>query len=215
MNAGHLQPVPNGPLPEYPEELCDPHLSNDYFTAFWHDRFLSSRLHLTASMAVQGAALNLFFLSRKQVPVGSLPTEGDMLASLLRISAGQWHDLMQEPITPLHNWRQYSYGDGRVVYGHSVVIEVARDALDRRVTRKAASEGKAVYQRQQRLVDVMQSMGCDKSVCGDKVLIERLDAWLLDNHHGQRRMPQFEASITRALQHASNVGWLGGQKRMR
>lgn len=208
MTATYLKAVEGADLPDYPEELCDPRLTSDYFTAFWHDRWLSSTLHLTAPMAVQGAALNLFFLSRKQTPVGSLPVDDKILARLLRVDLGEWLGWMAQPITPLHNWTRYAYGDGEV-YGHQVVIEVARDALERREVRKASGESKAIYQRQQRLIDVLRDMRCDKAILGDKVLVERLDAWLMENHRGQRRMPQFEASVTRALQHAHAQGWFG------
>lgn len=207
MSAQYLRAVAGADLPEYPEDLCDPRLTSDYFTMFWHDRWLSSTLHLTAPMAVQGAALNLFFLSRKQVPVGSLPVDDHVLARLLRVDLSDWLGWMAQPITPLHNWQRYSYGDGEV-YGHPVVIEVARDALARREVRKASSESKAIYQRQQRLIEVMRGMRCSKEVCGDTVLIERIDGWLLEHHQGQRRMPQFEASVKRALEHAYSQGWM-------
>ena len=212
MSAPHLRAIEGGDLPEYPAELCDPRLTSDYFTMFWHDRWLSSTLHLTAPMAIQGAALNLFFLARKQVPVGSLPVDDLVLARLLRVGDDDWRGWMAQPVTPLHNWTKYRYGAGEV-YGHPVVIEVARDALQRREVRKAASDGKAVYQRQCRLAEAMAVIGCDKSMCADKVLIERLDLWLLENHRGQRRMPQFEASLRRALTHATKEGWIGGNMR--
>jgi len=194
-------------IDDYPVELCDPMLTADYFTMFWHDRWLSSTLHLTAPMAVQGAALNLFFLSRKQVPVGSLPDDETMLARLLRIDLAEWRGLMAQPVTPLHNWTRYRYAGG-VILGHAVVIEVCRDALQRRAMRKASSEDKAVAQRQYRLVEAMRAVGCKDGLCEDKSLVERLDGWLIENHRGQRRMPQFEASLRRALDHAHAQGWL-------
>ena len=91
-----LQPVDTGDLPEYPDALCDPQLTSDYFTMFWHDRWLASTMHLTAPLEVQGAALNLFFLARKQVPVGSLPVEDRVLARLLRIDLDAWQRLCRE-----------------------------------------------------------------------------------------------------------------------
>ena len=55
--------VVNDQLPDYPAELVDARMTSDYFTVFWHDRWLNSELHLTSSLDVQGAALNLFFKS--------------------------------------------------------------------------------------------------------------------------------------------------------
>ncbi|ETW13377.1 hypothetical protein ATO8_09196 [Roseivivax marinus] len=207
MGATFLRPVDSGDLPEYPEELTDPHLTNDFFTMWWHDRWLQSKLHRNATLEVQGAALNLFFLSRKQVPVGSLPSEGRELAHLLRIDVAYWERLNREPVGPLHKWERYAYRD-EIVLGHPVVIEVALNALQKRDERKASNEAKAVYQRQQRLADDMRKLKCDERICQDRRLIERLDAWLLENHHGQRRWPQFETSLARALDHAYRSGWM-------
>lgn len=207
--AQHLRSVSGiDDLPEYPPDLCDPRLTSDFFTMFWHDRWFSSRLHLTATLAVQGAALNLFFLSRKQVPVGSLPDDDAILARLLRVDYHEWVGLRAQPVGPLHNWRPYRY-EGEVVLGHPVVIEVARDALHRREERKASSEAKAVSQRQARLADLMRENGLDKALCEDRVLVERIDAWLVENHRGQRRRPQIDASLQRALRHAVSEGWIG------
>ena len=58
---------------------------------------------MTAAHLVQGAALNLLFLSRKQTPVGSLPVDDKVLARLLRVDLGEWLGWMAQPITPLHN----------------------------------------------------------------------------------------------------------------
>ncbi|HBS98606.1 MAG TPA: hypothetical protein DEB47_01800 [Citreicella sp.] len=90
-----------------------------------------------------------------------------------------------------------------------MVIEVARDALHRREERKASSEAKAVSQRQARLADLMRENGLDKALCDDRVLVERIDAWLVENHRGQRRRPQIDASLQRALRHAVSEGWIG------
>jgi len=205
MSVQALRSVDVASLEDYPEALSDPSLSSDYFTKFWHDRWLSSRLHLKGSLAVQGAALNLFFLARKQTPVGSLPIEQDLLASLLRVSDVQWGELMRESITPLHGWTPYAY-EGEVVLGHRVVIEVAVDAMERREARKLSSEEKAVTQRRMRLVGTMRAVGLGPAACADKALVAWLDEWLLTHHHGQRRSPQIETSVTRGISAAAAAG---------
>ncbi len=205
--TAHLKPVEPVVLEHYPAELCDPRLTNDYFTMFWHDRWLSSRMHLTASMAVQGAALNLFFLSRKQIPVGSLPSDEKLLARMLRVSEEDWRGMMAQEITPLHHWREFEH-EGEIVLGHSVVIEVALDALDKREARKASNEERAVRVRIARLIETMRDAGCSKEACGDSRLVEWLDGWLLENHRGQRRRPQIDASLKRALAAAAQAGVL-------
>lgn len=196
-------------LPDYPSELCDPALATDYFTVWWHDRWLSSRLHLQASQAVQGAALNLFFLARKQTPVGSLPADEALLARLLRVAPDEWRGLMAQPLTPLHRWQRYAH-DGDVVLGHPVVIEVALAALHRREDRESSRDDRAVAMRRRRLVEIMRAEGCAPAMCQDWQLVCRIDDWLAANHQGQRRQPQVGASLRRALQHATAMGWIGG-----
>ena len=197
-------------LPEYPADLIDARMTSDYFTVFWHDRWLNSELCLTADMDVQGAALNLFWIARKQNPIGSLPTNDDMLAKLLRIDRGYWRDLKGRTISPLHNWQRMRAGE-KIVLGHPVVIEVALDALGRREIREAAQSEKAAAMRIKRLGEMMVEIGCDPRMAADKVLLGRLDDWLLEHHKGQRRMPRFETSLSAALRHAQTVGWLQGR----
>ena len=197
-----------GALPEYPVELIDARMTSDYFTMFWHDRWLNSELHLTAPLDVQGAALNLFFIARKQNPIGSLPDNDAMLSKLLRIDLAAWVDLRQRSVGPLHNWSPYRV-DGKIVLGHPVVIEVAMDALNRRSIREASNAEKAVNTRLKRLAEAMLAIGGAEGLVNDKVLMGRIDAWLLENHRGQRRMPQFEKSLRRALNHALEQGWIG------
>jgi hypothetical protein len=207
MKPIHLRAVDPQGLPDYPEALCDPSLTSDYFTKFWHDRWLSSRMHLSASMAVQGMALNLFFLARKQVPVGSLPADPLLLARLLRVTDTEWERACSEAITPLHHWTQYRVGD-EVVLGHPVVVEVALDAMDRREARKASNEERAVRERRRRLVPQLREVGCGDALCRDERLIEWLDTWLLDNHRGQRRAPQIHFALERGLAAANKAGLL-------
>lgn len=196
-------------MPNYPDDLIDVRMTSDYFTVFWHDRWLNSELCLKAKMDVQGAALNLFFIARKQNPIGSLPDDDLMLAKLLRIDAEQWHDLKHRRISPLHNWQHYN-ARGKIILGHPVVIEVAQDALHRRESREAASTEKATNLRLDRLRRSMADIRVSKGVLADQSLIERLDVWLLEHHKGQRRMPRFEASLNAALRHAEREGWFRG-----
>lgn len=194
-------------LPEYPPELGNPAAATDHFTKFAHDRWLSSRLHLTASLEVQATALNMFFYARKQIPVGSLPCDQRLLARLLRVSEAQWHQMMDQEVTPLHGWREYGY-EGGLVLGHPVVIEVALDALDRREARKLANDEKAVYERRRRLIGTLKQCGVSDAAAGDWPLVCWIDDWLVAHHHGQRRFPGIETSVKRALAAAAAEGRL-------
>lgn len=207
MRTPHLRTIDPNDLPDYPDALRDPSLTSDYFTKFWHDRWLSSRAHLRASMAVQGAMLNLFFYARKQTPVGSLPADHGDLARLLRVSDSDWSRMMAEPITPLHHWTEYM-ADDEVVLGHPVVIEVALDALDRREARKASNGERAVRERRRRLVLLMGDMDFSEAVRKDDRLVGWVDDWLQENHRGRRQRPQIDASLGRAMMAAQAAGVL-------
>jgi hypothetical protein len=128
---------------------------------------------------------------------------------LLRLPLDVWQDLRARSVGPLHRWRRMRAGD-QIVLGHPVVIDVARDAMHRRAANQASSEEKAIYARQKRLRELMALMKCSKAMIDDAFLVERLDHWLLENHRGQRRMPQFEQSMRRALMHAGKEGWING-----
>jgi hypothetical protein len=204
--------VPVEDLPEYPADLMDAPPAADFFIKFFHIRWLNSRLHLTASQQVQGMALNLFMISRSQNPMGSLPNDEAVIARLLRVSQEEWRAAVSQPIGPLHGWRQYLASD-QIVLGHAVVIEGCQDAISRREARDANNEEKRVAQRLKRLAETMQAIGCRKDMCADVVLVQRIDEWLLANHNGQRRRPQFDALIRRALDHAARMGWISSAVR--
>lgn len=206
MGAPGIKLVETGDLPDYPPDLIDARMTSDYFTVFWHDRWLNSELHLTAPLDVQGAALNLFFVARKQNPVGSLPDNDKMLAKLLHVDLSLWQELRGRAVSPLRNWSRYRAGE-KIVLGHPVVIAVAQDALNRREAREAANNEKATTMRLNRLREAMLGIKCAKAVVRDDVLVERIDAWLLEHHKGARRMPRFEASLNAALRHAEREGW--------
>lgn len=191
-----------GNLPDYPVNR-DERLEGHYFTKFWHDRWLNSQLHLTATLEVQACALNLFFLAQKQSPVGTLPDNDTILAKLLRIDLALWHDLRTRQITPLHGWSPCRCGD-EMRLAHPVVTEVVLDAIARRESREASNSQKAVYQRLRRLREALGNLGCSRDVMADDLLIERLDEWLLQHCPGRRT----HSAYGRALQHAAADGWL-------
>jgi len=191
-----------GKLPDYPVDR-DERLEGHYFTQFWHDRWLNSQLHLTATLEVQACALNLFFLSQKQTPVGTLPDDDTILAKLLRIDFVLWRDLRDRQIAPLHGWSPCRCGE-ELRLAHPVVTEVVLDAIARREAREASNSQKAVYQRLRRVRDALGGSGCSRDVMADDLLIERLDEWLLQHCPGRRT----HSAYGRALQHAAADGWL-------
>lgn len=207
--ATAFQVIDVADLPEYPVDV-EASMAGHFFTTFYHDRWLNSELHLTASLDVQACALNLFFLAQKQTPVGTLPDNDAILARLLRVDLQLWKDLRARTVGPLHKWQRCRCGD-EIRLMHPVVTEVVLQALGRREAREASNAEKAVYQRLQRLRSAMHDMGMSRDVIRDDRLIERIDAWMLENVKGQRRRPAYDAAIL----HASRMKWLGGLENAR
>ena len=194
-------------IDDYPLMRSD-RLPSHYFTTFWHTRWLNSTLHLTADMAVQGAAMNLFFIAQSQSPVGTLPDDDVILSRLLRIDLLTWQALRGQRIGALHNWERVNC-EGEIRLAHPVVTEVVLDAMHRREAKVASNESKAVYQRQQRLIAAWSDLGVGRDALADTVLIERAEAWLTETRPGRRTVQSYEA----VLVHAQQSGWIGRPSR--
>lgn len=203
-----FQPVGFNEIPNYPDELVTVTPATDYFVRWYHVRWLSSTMHLRASMAVQGMAINLFFYARQQNPMGSLPHDQDVLARLIRVSTGEWLDCMREPINQLHGWRQYRCGNS-IVLGHPVVIAECLDALTLREQRALSNDQKAAATRVSRLAMLMGEMDATyQHYAKRQDVLVKLDEWLAQHHPGQRRKPQIYASIERGLKAGLQEGWV-------
>lgn len=191
-------------LEEYPIP-SDQRLASHYFTIWWHDRWLNSTLHLTASYEVQGVARTLFDLAQKQSPIGTLPDDDLVLSRMLRLDQATWCEMRQRRPGPLHGWHRCVTDRGEVRLMHPVVTEIALAAIERTEARKLAGSEKAVRERKRRLAAALADMGCDKAVVGDTMLIDALDGWLSENCRGNRTTQAY----TRALEWARREGFFG------
>lgn len=189
-------------LPDYPIEVSD-RLTSHHFLMFKFDRWLVSDMHLTASYEVQGVALNLYFNAQKQTPLGTLPDNDVLIASLLRMDLARWQELRARPIGPLRGWVPCRCGD-KVRLMHPVVLEVALEAMEKRQAREASNNDRAVAMRLKRLRDAMAELGCKPNMIADTILVERIDNWLCETCKGQRRNLEYMG----ALRHAVNAGWM-------
>lgn len=197
-----LRVVDTGKLPPYPIERSI-RLDSHSFVKWYHNRWLNSRLHLTASYEVQGMARALFDIAQNQSPVGTLPDEDIQLARLLRLDLSVWQEVRARAISPLHNWVK-CIADGEIRLMHPVVLEVVRDALERREQHGLSKEAKAEAMRFKRLREGLVAMGVAKAVLDDEVLIARLDEWLTAHCKGNRT----RIVLQRSLEHAGKQGWL-------
>lgn len=194
-------------LPEYPLDQ-DVRLSSHYFTMIEHHRWLNSALRLSSGLEVQGAALNLYFIAQSQTPVGTLPDDDAILSRLLYTDLVTWQALRNRPFGALHHWTRCRCGS-EIRLMHPVVLEGVLNALNRRETREASKDDRAVVARMQRLKEALVKMGCAKDVVGDDVLLERMEAWLFE-HWKRRRTPEAYIAV---LEYASKMKWFGGSAR--
>lgn len=217
--ARHLRPVGNdgaGGLPEYPISASE-RLDSHYFVQFNHDRYDRSDFRRMSyrDPEVGFFGLELFFKSHGEAPLGTLPRDPEALAFLLGLSLEKWQSLTERRFSPLYNWHPVVCDNGDVRLAHPVVTEVMQAALEGHREHKASNEEKAVVMRRRRLKDALKKSGCSDELCADDVAVAWLDDWLAEHHRGRRQMPQFQASIGRALKAAAEAGVLGARRASR
>lgn len=176
-------------LPEY--EFADLRLESHFFVPWHFGRWLNSATHLCASYEVQGVARALFDIAQMQFPTGTLPDDDVQLSRLLRLDLTHWRGLRGLEFGPLRNWFRVRCGD-QVRLAHPVVCEVISQVLERREERERANDARAVAMRLKRLREALRGLGAAEALVHDQVLIERMDKWLLDHVHGQRRVEAYE-----------------------
>ena len=211
-----LQLVDATDLPEYPIS-AESRLDSHYFTQFNHDRYERSEFRRQAyrDPEVGFFGLELFFKSHGETPLGTLPMDDNSLAFLLGLPLDRWLSMKERAFSPIYNWAPVRCDNGQIRLAHPVVKEVMEAALRGHQEHKASNESKAVYARRKRLVDVLRECGCGDDLCNDEFAVGWLDEWLLENHPGQRRMPQLQNSVTRALRVAASEGILARSRKGR
>lgn len=186
MTPGRPSPrlIDLGGLPEYP---LDPHqrLTTHFFMAWHHDRWLNSRFRLSAPPDVRGLAFDLFCLSQKQTPVGTLPDDDVQLAALLLLDLRTWQSYRARDWSPLYKWVPCQC-DGEVRLMHSVVVEIILESLSLREKRRVEGETGRKRKRMARLPEQVIEAGGTRKMAADGCLLERLDAWLLQHCPGNR-----------------------------
>lgn len=118
-------------LPEYPISSAE-RVDSHYFLQWNLKRWRGSSFRKLVDADVGWYGFNLFCVAQDSTPLGTLSCDDRELAADLNIPLERWQSLMKREITPLHGWRRYLCDNGQIRYGHVVVIEVAREALDSR-----------------------------------------------------------------------------------
>lgn len=214
MAEPHLKPVNLEDLPDYPIPSSD-RLDSHYFIQFNHDRYDRSdfRRQSYRDPEVGFFGMELFFKSHGEAPLGTLPRDHESLAFLLGLPLDRWMALVERRFNPLYNWSPVRCDNGEIRLAHPVVQEVMEAALRGHKELKASNEEKAIWQRRNRLKDTLKACGCSDELCADEMAVGWIDDWLLKHHRGQRRMPQIQASVGRALRAAAEAGVLNRSRR--
>lgn len=185
-------------LPQYPIGR-DERLDGQSFVKWNTSRWLASKTFKLMSWENQGMARALFDMCQSETPVGTLPDDDDELAFMLRVDVRRLRDLRATDFGPLRNWYRCLCGN-EVRLAHPVVIEVVRDALDRRALAQLSKEEKAVAVRMDRLRKAMDAQGLSREVIADETLMQRMDEWLQTNHKGNRTRAAYRSVILHAVQ---------------
>ncbi|ABA81393.1 hypothetical protein GQF56_15450 [Rhodobacter sphaeroides] len=197
-----------GHLPDYP---LDPNqrLTTHFFMAWHHDRWLNSRFRLSAPPDVRGLAFDLFCLSQKQTPVGTLPDDDVQLAALLMLDLKAWQSYRSRDWSPLYKWVPCQC-DGEVRLMHSVVVEIILESLSLREKRRVEGETGRRRKRLARLPDQILDAGGTRKMAADPGLLERIDSWLVQFCPGNRTRDMVRRALEAdALAQADAVQGIG------
>lgn len=187
-----------------------------HFYMNWHfDWWLNSEFKLLADKEVRAVGFDLFNVSQKQNPVGTLPLDERLLARLVGETLEEWRRLMERPIGPLYGWQQCRCDNGHVRLYHSVVLKVALNALGLREGRLAKREAERERKRLDALPDKMLRSGAPKGMTEDPVIVLQFDQFMLDHFDamGQRRPPLVRKALEAFSLAQEGIDWkaeLGG-----
>ena len=206
--APHIRPVP-ADLPVYPIGAQD-RLDGNSFVNWNSARWMASRTAKLMAWDQQGMHRYLFDACQMETPVGTLPDDDRELAAMLRTDAARIREIRGMEFGALRNWRP-CLCDGQVRLMHHVVLEQVQDALDRRAMAKLSDDARAQAVRLDRLRKALSEQGLSRTVLGDDVLIERMDAWLRDTHRGRRTAAVYRSALLHAVQNRwfERADWTG------
>lgn len=191
MSVTALDLVPIDELEEYPlgpEDRVDSHS----WIAWPHRRWLHSPVRLKGLPECRALHFDLICLSQDETPLGTLPTDTEILAKNLNVSEPDFKRLCALDYGPLHGWKPVRCDD-EVRLFHPLVLEIALDALSRKEDNRARNEAANRKKRLQRLRAVM--MGYHKELGQNDAAVEWIDEWLGERCTGNRTASWVERAI--------------------
>lgn len=176
-------------LPVYPISVDD-RLDSHFFIAWNLKRWRKSVFRMKAEPEVGWYGFQLFCEAHDETPVGTLPTDEQLLAKTLGITVDHWRTLQSREIKPLHNWSEVRCDNGEIRYAHPVVTEVALEALKSRRTNQASTEARKRAKRIKDLTEMIESRIGAGQLLRAPQFVDRFNDWLEEKHPDvQRREP--------------------------
>lgn len=164
-------------------------LDSHFFMMFNYRRWMNSDFRNLADREVRAVAIDLFCAAQEQSPVGTLPTDERLLASVVDVSLDVWRQLAAREVSPLHNWHRCVCDDGQVRLYHPVVLEVAQAALGLRGDHEEKLAADRERKRLGKLPDQIIRAGGSRRMAEDDIYVARLDQYLLDHFGTRQRRP--------------------------
>lgn len=186
MGAQIMAVVTSGDdLPEYPISASE-RLDSHYFVAWNLKRWRGSefRRHGYADPEVGWFGRELFDLCQDETPVGTLPCDAAALAFLLRISLSRWQELAAREVSPLFGWHKVRCDNGEVRLAHSVVTEIAVDALGAKKRNHAKNADDRMRKRLNTIVGHLQSIPGGGRIAEIEERVNDISDWIEASYPG-------------------------------
>lgn len=180
-----LATVSVGDLEDYPISTKD-RLDSHYFLQWNLKRWRGSEFRKKADPECGWYGFQLFCIAQDGTPLGTLPCDDQQLAFDLNLPLERWQALLQRSISPLHGWYRVRCDNGEIRYAHSVVTEVALEALSSRRRNAAATEQRRLNKRLADLRDMIERIGA-KQLLNNPSFVERFNDWLDEHYEGVQR----------------------------
>lgn len=180
----NFQIVGSDDFPEYPISVND-RLDAHYFLQWNLSLWDQSDFRKKCDPEVGWYGLNLFFIAHKQLPIGTLSTDEEILAHDLSISVAHWRKLMSYEITPLQNWHRVRCDNGQIRWAHHVCLAVAEKAIkSRRAYITKASDERLRKRMGTIKAHLAENVPGGKMIAQNETQMGKINDWIEENYPG-------------------------------
>lgn len=197
-----LQPIATDELLEYPFTVED-RLDSHYFMPWERRRWLNSDMRLHGAPECRAYYFDLINISYDMAPIGTLPTDLDLLAKMLMVDTVHFRHLCGLKYGPLYKWHRVMCGS-EVRLMHPMVLRSLHEAVARREDNRAKNEAANAAKRLQRLRVTVQ--GYHKDLAANDAAIRWMDEWLIAEGCPYRTSSWIERAIQRWSDHVFTLG---------